>query len=154
MSGKAIRETLAALGVIASMIFVGMEIRQNTTAIQTNTSQGVFTQYMDGARPVMENPELAELIVRADTAPGSLSLADSLRYNLYLGFEINIYESVYINVAQGTMESGVASGWLRGMSRWVCRPGGEGFWRVYAEEYAPIFQTAMDSVIANTDCPS
>jgi hypothetical protein len=154
MSGKAIRETLTALGVIASMVFVGMEIRQNTTAIQTDTSQGVFTQYMDATRPVLENPELAELLVRADTAPASLSLADSLRYDLYLDFEIYLYESVYTNVAQGTMEPGVASGWLRGMSRWVCQPRGEEFWRFYSEEYAPIFQTAMDSVIANTDCPS
>ena len=30
MSGKAVRETFTSLGVIASMIFVGLEIRQNT----------------------------------------------------------------------------------------------------------------------------
>ncbi len=30
MSGKAIRETLGFLAVVASMVFVGMEIRQNT----------------------------------------------------------------------------------------------------------------------------
>ncbi len=33
MSGKAIRETLAALGVSASVVFVGLEIRQNTAAV-------------------------------------------------------------------------------------------------------------------------
>ena len=32
MSGKAIRETLGFLGVMASLIFVGLEIRQNTLA--------------------------------------------------------------------------------------------------------------------------
>ncbi len=153
MSGKAIRETLGFLAVVAGLVFVGLEVRQNTLAIQTNTSQNVYTQYMDAARPAMENPDLAELIVRADTAPGSLSLADSLRYDLYLDFNLNLYESVYTNVAQGTMEPGMASGWLRGMSRWLCQPGGENFWRAYAEDYAPIFRTAMDSVIANTDCP-
>ena len=36
MSGKAIRETLAALGVIASMVFVGMEIRQNTAVARAS----------------------------------------------------------------------------------------------------------------------
>jgi hypothetical protein len=153
MSGKAIRETLTGLGVIASMVFVGMEIRQNTSAIQTNTSQSVYTQYMDAVGPAMESPELAELIVRADTAPGSLSLADSLRYDLYLDFELNVYEAVYTNVVQGTMELGMASGWLRGMSSWLCRPGGDEYWRAYAEMYEPIFQMAMDSVVANTDCP-
>ena len=37
MSGKAIRETLAALGVIASMVFVGLEIRQNTALARAAT---------------------------------------------------------------------------------------------------------------------
>jgi hypothetical protein len=32
MSGKAIRETVGFLGVIASLVFVGFEIRQNTLA--------------------------------------------------------------------------------------------------------------------------
>ena len=36
MSGKAIRETLAALGVIASMVFVGVEIQQNTRSMQVS----------------------------------------------------------------------------------------------------------------------
>jgi hypothetical protein len=39
MSGKATRETLATLGVIASMIFVGLEIRQNTQAVRANAIQ-------------------------------------------------------------------------------------------------------------------
>ncbi len=32
MSGKAIRETVGFMGVIASLVFVGLEIRQNTLA--------------------------------------------------------------------------------------------------------------------------
>ena len=39
--GSAIRETLAALGLIASMIFVGLEIRQNTVAARAATRQAI-----------------------------------------------------------------------------------------------------------------
>lgn len=41
MSGKAIRETLAALGVIASMVFVGLEIRQNNRLAQAAAYQAI-----------------------------------------------------------------------------------------------------------------
>ena len=41
MSGKAIRETLSALFVIASMIFVGLEIRQNTVASRAAAYQAI-----------------------------------------------------------------------------------------------------------------
>jgi hypothetical protein len=77
----------------------------------------VFGVALDGAvlygrlRPAMENPELVELMVRADSAPGSLSHADRLRYDLALELEISVYEAVYTNLAQGTVEPGLASGW-------------------------------------------
>ena len=41
MSGKAIRETLAALGVIASMVFVGIEIQQNSATQRAQTRQAI-----------------------------------------------------------------------------------------------------------------
>ena len=48
MSGKAIPETLAALGVIASMVFVGLEIRQNNLLAQTR--QRIVELQGDGYR--------------------------------------------------------------------------------------------------------
>ncbi len=41
MLTKGLRETLAALGVIASMIFVGFEIRQNTIAARAAAYQAI-----------------------------------------------------------------------------------------------------------------
>ena len=41
MSGKAIRETLAALGVIASMVFVGMEIRTSNVQARAAAYQAI-----------------------------------------------------------------------------------------------------------------
>jgi len=41
MSPRAIRETLAVLGVIASLLFVGWEIRQNTIAARASAYQAI-----------------------------------------------------------------------------------------------------------------
>ena len=38
MSGKAIRETLGFLAVVASLVFVGFEIRQNTQVARGQTA--------------------------------------------------------------------------------------------------------------------
>ena len=39
MSGKAIRETFGFLAVVASMVFVALEIDQNTASIRAQTRQ-------------------------------------------------------------------------------------------------------------------
>ena len=61
MSGKAIRETLAALGVIASMVFVGMELRQNNDLARAEAYQAMGGAIGDLMREVSLNPEFAEI---------------------------------------------------------------------------------------------
>jgi hypothetical protein len=41
MSGKAVRETLAALGVIAWMVFVGLELRQSNVQARAASYQAI-----------------------------------------------------------------------------------------------------------------
>lgn len=47
MSGKALPETLAALGVIASLVFVGTEIWQNTNVARAATRQALAETSVD-----------------------------------------------------------------------------------------------------------
>jgi hypothetical protein len=58
MSGKAVRETLAALGVIASLVFVGMELQQNTAAIRGQTRQSLNADYWEWQPTVASSPDL------------------------------------------------------------------------------------------------
>ncbi len=44
MSGKAIRETVGFLAVIAGLAFVGVEMKNNTNAVQAQTYQDLMQQ--------------------------------------------------------------------------------------------------------------
>ena len=56
MSGKAIRETLGFIGVIASLVFVGMEIRQTTLASEREAvldrSAALTAPFLSGDSPL------------------------------------------------------------------------------------------------------
>ena len=47
MSGKAVRETLGFLAVVAGLVFVGWEIRQNSLSVQAATYQDLIAQIAD-----------------------------------------------------------------------------------------------------------
>ena len=55
---KETAEVLGVLGVIASMIFVGVEIRQNTNAVHGATLHAVSQQSLDLVMAGLDNPEL------------------------------------------------------------------------------------------------
>ena len=61
MSGKAIRETLTALGVIATMVFVGWEIRTSNMQARAAAYQAIGAATAEIWAGVGENPQLAVL---------------------------------------------------------------------------------------------
>ena len=64
MSKKAIPETLAALGVIASLVFVGLEVRQNTVSARAAAYQDMGSRISDIWLLGAQDPELALLTLR------------------------------------------------------------------------------------------
>ena len=61
MPRKVTRETLGTIGVIASMIFVGLEIRQNTQAVRANAIQESTNVARQQVLTIAADPELTRL---------------------------------------------------------------------------------------------
>ena len=73
MPSKAMRETLATIGVIASMIFVGLEIRQNTQAVRANAIQESTNVARQQVLTIAADPELMRLEFRCMSDPPDLT---------------------------------------------------------------------------------
>ena len=138
--------------MVVSLIYVGLQVRQNTAAIQTSTSQELYQQYQEQGLLVMESAEIAEIILRASQS-AELTPVDSVRYDSYLDVNLNLYEAVYTNALQGTVEPEMASAWLAWMPGLVCTAGVRAFWTENKEFYHRAFRSAVDSVYAITTCP-
>jgi hypothetical protein len=89
MSGKAVRETLAALGVIASLVFVGMEIRQNTAAVQSGTIQAVTDQSIQALTVLQDNDDLRTAYFLA-IADSTLDLGQRQQLDLFYSMAMRI----------------------------------------------------------------
>ena len=64
MSGKAIRETIGFIGVVASLVFVGFEVRQNTVSARAAAYQEMGSTIAGVWLLGAQNPELAILTLR------------------------------------------------------------------------------------------
>jgi hypothetical protein len=139
--------------VVVSLIYVGLQVRQNTAAIQTSTSQDVYEQHQEQGLLLMESADMAEILIRASRSPAEMSAADSLRYERYLNLSINLYEAVYTNALQGTMEPDMAAGWLQDLGTQRCKAGMPDYWTRVKSSYHPAFQLAVDSAFIAVNCP-
>lgn len=147
-----VADVVGPVAVVLSLIYVGLEIRQNTRAILTSTSQAVYSQYLDSKLPLVEDAEFAELLILADTAPASLTEAQQERLVFFHSFEVNLYEAVFTNTRLGTMDREIADAWLAGMGDWICRPRARDYWSDWSYQYHAGFRAMMDSVAAVQSC--
>ena len=114
MSGKAVRETLAALGVIASLVFVGWEIRQNTAATRGQTRQALADASRELTLAISTDSDLRRawfFIVNPHLVEGrphpDLTLADTLVAESSVFTHLRSLENVFLQVEEGVVDESV-----------------------------------------------
>jgi hypothetical protein len=109
MTGKTIRESLATIGVIASLAFVGTEIRQNNQLAEAAAYQELGIATADDWLEAALSPELNSLYwgrIRAGDDPewwATLTQAERDQMASVLVSTFRMFENVYRQVELGLL---------------------------------------------------
>jgi len=77
---KTVVEAAGAGAVLLGLVFVGLEIKQNTAAMQAATIQGLTDSSQEYLLLLAANPELLEIQQKAVTDPDQLSETEARQY--------------------------------------------------------------------------
>ena len=138
----AIAESVGALGIIVTLAYLAIQIRQssrastaNTRAVEASTSTAITRGRNDLYLTLTNSPELAELLLKGSAGyPGDLSAVDLLRFDAYMTSLFNMQEDVWVQWAKGyaprdTVDTGLT--FLAGLLR---APGMEEWWRRFGRK--------------------
>ena len=152
LSSRAV-EAAGVIGVIVSLGFVGMEIRQNTTAVRAATIQAVSDQAMELTLTIAQDEDLALLVQRMAPGPGDDSLSldgitpgESRRLRTLLIAGFRRMENVFLQVEAGILD---ASALQRRSLGFYQNPFARDLWGDVRSNYHPEFTTYWDDVIAD-----
>src|SRR5437868_10211999 len=87
-------QIVASVGVVVSLIFVGLQIRQNTGALQRNEHNSTMTQWTVIRMAIAKNRDIAELMTAGLQGGRALDAADQLRLEQMLAE--NVWASFHI----------------------------------------------------------
>ena len=91
----AIGEVIGTAAVVVSLIYVGFQIRQNTSSAQASTFQSYVENAMGWMASVYEDEELCELWRRGSDDLESLNTNEKDRYSFLLLAFFRMFENVY-----------------------------------------------------------
>ena len=102
----AVGETVGALAVLATLVYLAMQIRQNTKAVQAAAIDSANSQVSKIREVIFADADVANMYRRGTEDPASLSEDDTIRYRLLIH---NILLSLSNSITQASV-SGLSEG--------------------------------------------
>ena len=99
-----VAQIVSALAVIASLIFVGFQLKKASSAIRANSSQAHAGLYTDLVRSIIDNPEFARAWSIGITDPQALKEEEWVQFVAYASALFRLYESSRVQWLNGRLD--------------------------------------------------
>src|SRR3954454_17948996 len=146
----AISQLVASGGVGISLIFVGLQIKQKTRALQRAEHNSTMEQWTVIRQAIAQNREIAELMTAGLQGERALDAADQLRLEQML--QENAWAAFHIwdRTQRGIFPKGTFEATAGALLGTLLRtPGGESWWRGAKHiGFLPGFVSDVDAILA------
>lgn len=145
-----VAQIVASIGVIVSLIFVGLQIRQNTRALQRDEHNSTMEQWTVIRQAIAQNRDIAELMTAGLSGDRILDAADQLRLEQML--QENAWAAFHIwdRTQRGIFPKGTfeATGGAL-LETLLTKPGGATWWRTAKQTGFPLgFVSDVDDLLS------
>ena len=151
MDSKVIIEMASTGAVLLGLIFVGLELKQNTEAVESQTSQGLLELANQANNQIASDQKLAELILRVNKGVDALNELEALQYSRFVHSEANIWEHAFFSHENGTMQSDLWSGYDMAYRRFFCEAWSIEVWQEIKGGFSEQFKAHVNKITPE-DC--
>ena len=148
----AISQLVAAVGVILSLVFVGLQIKQNTRALQRTEHNSTMEQWTVIRQAIAQNRDITELMTAGLQGERTLDSADQLRLEQMLAEQAWAPFHIWDRTQRGIFPNGTFEATGGALLATLLRTsGGAAWWRTAKETgygFHPRFVSDVDAILA------
>jgi hypothetical protein len=138
-------EFLGSIGVIATLIYLAIQIRQNTSVAQASTRQAIAESGQALTRDFLDSREMAEIFVR-HLGGERLAAVDRLRLNGRCYRDMRHWENIRYQLRQGLLATDEWSGFRNNLAALFQVQAYREHWQAEAALYGDAFRREVDSI--------
>jgi hypothetical protein len=146
-----IAEIVGGAGVIASLIYLAVEIRRQSRQNNLRAANELTAQWSGLMTSLHEGSELAEIWLKGHRDFDSLDAISKLRYGAYFGRFLRNSEGLYLHVLQKSLDPMVWRGVERAIRDLMILPGAQAWWQTRKHWYTDDFQQLINNMIAQSE---
>ena len=135
----AIGEIIGAAAVVISLVYLAVQIKQNSKMVAANTFQSISTTASRETMEIAQNESLSALIVKMTSEPPSITPTEAMQAQLLLRAIFRNYENHYYQYSRGYFEDEVWSGYVNTMGEQLASPFGRTWWENHQRAFGKSF---------------
>ena len=138
-------QIIGALAVVISLIYVALQIRQNTNAVRSAMAQTVHEHFAKWYHLVAADDELAQIVARGLRDYASLPEKERVRFVAAFMAFLSYSQNAFLKGREGLLAQPLWRGWELVIMNLVCAPGGKTFWKERAYMFGDEFRRYIDN---------
>ena len=140
----AIAESVGALGVIVSLIYLALQVRQNTRQVRLNRFQETSSTLQDGFAPIY-HPGNPAIWYRGHFKPDALDEQDALTFRMFMERQLYNVQNVIYQHEHGLIDEDVFESTILLMRKQLIdSPGGSSYWKEHRHMYTEAMRAAVE----------
>jgi hypothetical protein len=140
----AVAELIGALGVVITLAYLAVQIRQNTQTVRSTAQQGMFDNVHTLQLALSQDDELARLVVKANEEYDSLRPEEVLRFSSFAGALFGQWSNVFSQRQHSMVDPEIWMTWEAGYRAVLVSPAIRRVWESVKEQFTPAFQRHVD----------
>ena len=144
-------EIVSALGLVISLIYVGVQVTDNTSAMRSETASNASTEFIDWYTHISADPELVDVWLRGVTAPETLDEQQRLRFVFLLHIIMLQFQNNYYLVEEGTLDEKMLSAINNTLATIRGTPGFELYWSRRRELFYPDYRAFVERLMFESE---
>lgn len=148
-----ISQIVAAVAILFSLVFVALQLRQNTEQLRrsqrayVNTFEATGSGFVQNVMLTLATDEkLSELVSRGRLGLSNLSEAEQARFGYYLLASLQHVQFAYIAYRNGSSDDDIWRGHAGTLSPLLRSPGVRDWWRKRRLLFLPLFRQFIDGL--------
>lgn len=140
-------EVVSAIAIVVSLIYVGMQLTDNTSATRSDTASHASSEFANWYALVAADEELVDVFLTGIKQPEELTEVERLRFILLVHFLLVQFQNKFYMVEQGTLDGDVLDSITSTLTTIKGTPGWEMYWglrrNLFLEEFVQFIEGRM-----------
>ena len=143
----AIGETIGAIGVIVTLIYLAAQIKQNSAWLKATVLESASERSGAVTSSVYADPDLSRIIRVGYTGDAeSLTLEEKHRFSLVMARAMRGHEINFAHYKSGLLNEESFNGLVANMTVWISSPLFDTWWETASQIYRSDFREKVDEI--------